>query len=63
MKFVNTSAHGFDPYNTVNAALQAKVFVRTFHGPLNPVAYRAQQVWDFLPGLSAAEKIKNWGVL
>lgn len=58
-KFVST-IYGFDPYNTVNADMQAKLLVRSFNGPLGSIAYRDQRKWDFLPGLSAAEKIKNW---
>lgn len=59
-KFVRT-IYGFDPYNTVNAGLQTKLLVRSFNGPLGAIAYRSQKSWDFLPGLSAAEKIKHWG--
>lgn len=59
-KFFNAGL-GYDPYNTTNAVLQAKLTVRNFHGPLTAVAYRSQRKWDFLPGLSTAEKIKHWG--
>lgn len=54
------SALGYDPYNTTNAVLQCKMLVRNFHGPLTAVAYRSQRNWDFLPGISAAEKITHW---
>jgi len=60
-KFV-FNVYGFDPYNTTNAGIQGKLFVRSFNGPLGPIAYRCQKSWDYLPGLSAAEKIKHYGV-
>lgn len=57
----NIGIYGFDPYNSVNAVVQGKLMVRNFHGPLGAIAYRSQRNWDFLPGLSAAEKITHYG--
>jgi hypothetical protein len=60
-KFVFT-IYGFDPYNTADADKPGVgLQVGKFHGPLGALAYRSQRNWDFLPGLSADEKIKHWG--
>jgi hypothetical protein len=55
VKFVQVGA--YDPYNTVDAHQQALTLVRQCCSPLNPVAYRSQRDWDFLPGVSADQKM------
>lgn len=55
-QFVRT-VHGFDPYNTVDAHFHTRISAWRYCGPLNPVAYRDQRAWDFLPGHSADAKM------
>lgn len=57
--FVRT-VHGFDPYNTLDHRIADARFIRSFSGPLNPVAYRDQKRWDFAHGDGADAKLVNY---
>lgn len=53
------AVYGYDPYNTADRHMLGMRIVRTFPGPLGPIAFRCQQSWDFCAG-DVATKLRYY---
>lgn len=52
--------YGCDPYNTLDAPALNERIIRSYHGPLDPIAYRSHRNWDFAAGVSSIDKLLSY---